>query len=108
MHALGSVGGGPHATLEEANMKSLIGALLISAVSGVAAIAVAPPALAQVGISVNFGDVAIGYRDGYYDSHHHWHHWKHNDDYKSYMKAHPENYHDYGHNDRDRHDDHGH
>jgi hypothetical protein len=83
-------------------MKSLIHVAVLSAVTSICAIAAVPPALAGVGISLDFGDVAIGYQDGYYDSHHRWHHWAHPDDYKAYGHAHPEHYHDYGH-DRDEH-----
>jgi beta-galactosidase GanA len=83
-------------------MKAIIPAIVISAVMSTATIALTPPAMAQVGVSINLGDVALGYRDGYWDSHHHWHHWSHPDDYKTYSHAHPGNYHDYNH-DRDNH-----
>ena len=83
-------------------MKTIIKAALISGVTALAAIAVAPPALAQIGISVNFGDVADGYRDGYWDSHHRWHKWHNPNDWRDYSHAHPEHYHDYNH-DRDNH-----
>ena len=83
-------------------MKSLVQAAVLSAVTSLCALAVVPPALAGVGVSVDFGDVAIGYRDGYYDSGHHWHHWRHSHDYRDYGRVHPENYHDYGHG-RDEH-----
>ena len=45
-------------------------------------------------ISVGFGDVAYGYRDGYWDSGHQWHHWRHHRDYRSYRNQHGSNYHD--------------
>jgi hypothetical protein len=84
-------------------MKTFILAAAISAAACVASFTVAvPSALAGVGVSVDFGDVAIGYRDGYYDSGHHWHHWRHAHDYQAYGHAHPENYRDYGHG-RDEH-----
>ncbi|HTW36555.1 MAG TPA: hypothetical protein VMD53_18195 [Rhizomicrobium sp.] len=81
-------------------MTSFIRVAVLSAVTSLCALAVVPPALAQVGISLNFGDVAVGYQDGYYDSHHHWHHWAHPNDYQAYSRAHPEHYHAYTH-DRD-------
>ncbi|MGB8363366.1 MAG: hypothetical protein ACLQUZ_18630 [Rhizomicrobium sp.] len=84
-------------------MKTILKAALISAGIGLAATAAAPPAIAQIGISVNFGDVAIGYRDGYYDSHHRWHRWAHPDDYKNYSHAHPEHFHDMNHRDDHHH-----
>jgi len=83
-------------------MKSLIQVAVLSAVTSLCAAAVVPPAQAGVGVTLDFGDVALGYQDGYYDSHHRWHHWAHPDDYKAYGHAHPEHYHDYGH-DRDEH-----
>lgn len=78
-------------------MKSLMQAALVSSVLGLAAFAVAVPAIAQIGLTLNFGDVAIGYRDGYWDGHHHWHHWAHADDYRAYARAHPEHYRDMRH-----------
>jgi hypothetical protein len=83
-------------------MKSILRAAIVSAVAGAAALAVATPVIAQVGLTLNFGDVAIGYRDGYYDGHHVWHHWRHPNDYRDYGRAHPDHYRDYGH-DRDDH-----
>jgi hypothetical protein len=49
-------------------------------------------------ISVGFGDVAFGYRDGYWDNGHHWHHWRHNRDYQTYRGQDGNNYHDWNHN----------
>ncbi|MGC9954891.1 MAG: hypothetical protein ABSD21_11515 [Rhizomicrobium sp.] len=51
-------------------------------------------------ISIGFGDVAFGYRDGYWDSGHRWHHWRHNRDYRDYRGQNGSNYHDWNH-DRD-------
>jgi len=51
-------------------------------------------------ISVGFGDVAYGYRDGYWDSGHRWHHWRHHNDYRTYRGQDGNNYHDWNH-DRD-------
>jgi hypothetical protein len=39
--------------------------------------AFAVPAMAAV--HVNFGNVSVGYRDGYQDNHHRWHHWRQSD-----------------------------
>jgi hypothetical protein len=83
-------------------MRSFIRVAALSAVTSLCALAVVPAAVAQVGVSVNFGDVAIGYQDGYYDSHHHWHHWRHDNDWQAYRTAHPDHYRDYRH-DRDDH-----
>ncbi len=87
-------------------MKRTITAVLLSGAMGLAAIAAAPQASAQIGISLNFGDVGIAYQDGYWDSHHHWHHWRNNDEWTRYRQAHPENYHDWRHDDQNHHDDH--
>ena len=51
-------------------------------------------------LSIGFGDVAFGYRDGYWDNGHHWHHWRHTRDYRSYRGQNGSNYHDWKH-DRD-------
>jgi len=51
-------------------------------------------------ISVGFGDVAFGYRDGYWDNGHQWHSWRHHRDYRSYRNQHGSNYHNWNH-DRD-------
>lgn len=50
-------------------------------------------------VYVNAGDIADGYRDGYYDSHQRWHRWAHPDDWKAYSRAHSDRYHGYSHND---------
>ncbi len=55
-------------------------------------------------ISIGFGDIAFGYRDGYWDNGHHWHHWRHNRDYRTYRDQDGSNYHDWKHN---RDHDHG-
>ncbi len=55
-------------------------------------------------ISIGFGDVAFGYRDGYWDNNHRWHHWRNHRDHRSYRGQHSDNYHDWNHN---RDSDHG-
>lgn len=84
-------------------MKPILYAALISGTMTVAGLTITPPAFAGVGISVDFGDVAVGYRDGYYDSDHHWHHWRHSHDWRDYSHAHPDHFHAYNHT-----RDHGH
>ena len=54
-------------------------------------------------ISFGFGDVAYGYRDGYWDNRHSWHHWRNNRDYRNY-RGYGHNYHNWNH---DRDDDDG-
>jgi hypothetical protein len=84
-------------------MKHAISAALLSAAMGFGVLAAAPPACAQIGISLNFGDVGIAYQDGYWDQAHHWHKWRNNDDWTKYRQAHPENYHDWRHDDPHHH-----
>lgn len=50
-------------------------------------------------ISFGIGDVAVGYRDGYWDNRHSWHHWRNNRDYRNY-RDNGNNYHNWDH-DRD-------
>jgi heme-degrading monooxygenase HmoA len=47
---------------------------------------------ASSGISFSFGDVAIGYRDGYWDNGHRWHNWRNNRDRDGYRRDHGDNY----------------
>jgi hypothetical protein len=54
-------------------------------------------------ITVGFGNVAIGYRDGYWDNGHRWHHWRHHRDYRVYGGQDGSNYHNWNH-DRDGND----
>ncbi len=51
-------------------------------------------------VSIGLGNIALGYRDGYWDGGHHWHHWRNNRDYRSYRYGHDSNYRNYNH-DRD-------
>jgi len=52
-------------------------------------------------VSIGFGNVAFGYRDGYWDSGHHWHHWRHRNDYRGYRDQNGSNYHDMNHDRED-------
>jgi hypothetical protein len=80
-------------------MKHVIGVALLCGAMSTAVLATGTPAVAQIGISLNFGDVGIAYQDGYWDQAHHWHKWRNNDDWTKYRQAHPENYHDWRHDD---------
>ncbi len=51
-------------------------------------------------ISVDFGNVAYGYRDGYWDNGHQWHNWRNDSESQSYRSQHADGYHDWNH-DRD-------
>jgi hypothetical protein len=48
-------------------------------------------------ITVGFGDVGIGYRNGYMGNDHSWHRWQHRNDYVSYRRDHRSQYHDWNH-----------
>jgi len=50
--------------------------VVVLALSGASLFGTATAHADSVGISLNFGDVAIGYSDGYWDHHHHWHRWR--------------------------------
>jgi hypothetical protein len=84
-------------------MKRMIGAAIVCGAMGMAVLAATPQASAQMGISLNFGDVGIAYQDGYWDQQHHWHAWRNNNDWTAYRSAHPENYHDWKHDDKNHH-----
>jgi hypothetical protein len=47
----------------------------------------------SVGISINLGDVAVGFSDGYWDHDHHWHHWRNSRYREAYRHAHGAEYH---------------
>jgi hypothetical protein len=55
-------------------------------------------------VTIGFGNIAFGYRDGYWDGGHHWHHWRHRGDYRGYRDQNGSNYHDMNH---DREDNNG-
>ncbi len=65
----------------------------------------------NVAVSLNLGDVAIGFSDGYWDHEHHWHHWRSSRYRHAYEHAEGAEYHatrhtrlaDNGWHDRDDH-----
>ena len=65
--------------------------------------AAALPAQAAEHVSVDFGNIAFAYSDGYWDHDHHWHRW-HKGDLARYRKEHRDDYHGWKH---DRDPDHG-
>jgi hypothetical protein len=48
-------------------------------------------------VTIGFGNVAYGYRDGYWDNGHRWHHWRHHNDYRGYRDENGSNFHDMNH-----------
>jgi hypothetical protein len=84
-------------------LKLLSGAAIVLGLAG-ASLATAGTAHAAIlGISLDFGNVAFGYQDGYWDRAHRWHHWRH-DEMRRYRLVSGNHYNDWRH-DRDR--DHG-
>lgn len=51
-------------------------------------------------VSVQFNDVSMGYRDGYWDNNRSWHHWNNDGDYRTYRYRHANTFRDWNH-DRD-------
>ncbi len=52
-------------------------------------------------LSIDFGTVAFGFNDGYWDTGHRWHTWRNNSERTSYRSNHGSNFHGYNHT-RDR------
>jgi hypothetical protein len=48
-------------------------------------------------VTVGFGNVGMGYRNGYTGNDHNWHRWEHRNDYISYRRHHHDQYHDWNH-----------
>ena len=48
-------------------------------------------------IAINFGNIAFGYRDGYWDNGHTWHNWRNNSDYRNYRGRKGGSYHNWNH-----------
>ena len=66
----------------------------------------AMPLTAQAGTSVgiDFGNIAFGYTDGYWDHDHHWHRWRHHADWERFREERREHAYEYRH---DHDHDHG-
>jgi hypothetical protein len=56
--------------------------------------------MAGPGVQDEFGNVAFGYNDGYWDNGRVWHHWNNGEESRRYRLHSPANYHDW-HHDRD-------
>ena len=81
-------------------MKSPIQAALFAASFALLPLASSVPVEARPTVVVDFGNVAVGYRDGYRDQNQQYHRWAHKADAKAYRTQHSENYRDMNH-DRD-------
>jgi hypothetical protein len=75
-------------------MKLLKSALLASSL--ILSAGLVPMPAVAAGVSIDFGNVAIGYRDGYYDRDHKYHRWQHSDA-QAYQAKYHENYRDMTH-----------
>ena len=82
-------------------MKSVFKSILVAL-----ALAISSPFAAQAAerVVVDFGNVAFGYQDGYWDRGHHWHHWRHHRDWERYREEQREHAYEWRH---DRDHDHG-
>ena len=73
----------------------------IMAIAAVTVLASANAADAQnrnrPAVTVSFGNVGTGYRDGYMGNDHSWHRWEHRNDYVSYRRNRRHQYHDWNH-----------
>ena len=80
-------------------MKKIVKALVVAGVLGASTMTMAPSADAypRSGVSLYFntGNVAVGYRDGYYDRYHHWRHWRRASDRDYYWRHYRHRYYDW-------------
>jgi hypothetical protein len=76
-------------------MKLLASSLLASSLI-LSPLAVSAPAAARTGVTIDFGNVGIGYRDGYYDRGHTYHSWQRRDA-AAYRAKYHDNYRDMAH-----------
>jgi hypothetical protein len=86
---------------KEIVMKSLIQAALLVSAFALLPLASSVPSEARPTVTVDFGNVAVGYRDGYRDQKQQYHRWAHKDA-QAYRAQHSENYRDMNH-DKDTH-----
>lgn len=82
----------------------LKGAVVAFGLAGATFAAAGTANAGNVGLSVNLGNVAFAYQDGYWDHGHHWHRWHNAREGRAYRAKMGHDYHNWNHN-RDR--DHG-
>lgn len=78
--------------------KLLKTAIVALGVTGFAYSATVPASAA--GFAIDFGNVAIGYSDGWYDHDHHWHRWHDMREARYYRDHHRHSYYGWRHDDR--------
>ncbi len=75
-------------------------AMVVLGLTGAAFAASGSVGASAAGVSIDFGNVAFAYSDGYWDNDHHWHHWHNAREAHAYRAAHRSDYHAWKH-DRD-------
>jgi hypothetical protein len=80
--------------------KIISGTIVVLGLAGASFAAAGTASAADVGVSLNLGDVAFGYQDGYWDHSHQWHNWRNQDEARNYQRSSGNQYHDWKH-DRD-------
>jgi len=80
-------------------MKLGLKAILVAGALALVPIAASAPASARanVGVVLDFGNVAFAYRDGYWDRDHHWHAWRNRDERIRFERDNRGHYYDYNH-----------
>ena len=80
-------------------MHKIISATVIALSLASVSLGIAGPANAAVGVSLDLGNVAVGYSDGYMDNNHQYHSWENRSDATRFRAAHKSQYHSYKHDD---------
>jgi len=78
-------------------MKLVLKATLFASALAILPLSAAVPASARAVVSLNFGNIAVGYRDGYWDNGHRWHRWSNSRDSSRYRSQYQGSYHDMSH-----------
>lgn len=81
--------------------KNFKGAILALGLIGASLSTAGTASAGNVGISINLGDVAFAYQDGYWDQGHRWHRWRNAHEARDY-RARPHNHYHAWNRDRDR------
>jgi hypothetical protein len=83
---------------EERVMNRILSAAILAVGLAGATLATAGVASAAgASVTLNLGDIAFGYNDGYWDHGHQWHQWQNKDDMQSYRTAQNNQFHDWKH-----------
>ena len=72
-------------------------ALLVMSALALVPLASGTPAMARATVSVDFGNIAFAYSDGYWDRDHHWHRWHNTAERNRYRASYAEHYSAKGH-----------